>query len=203
MAAKSSSIRIERLTGPELEQRISALADLRIRVFREWPYLYEGDLAHEQDYLATYIDNPDAVLIAAWDGDQAVGASTALPLLGEPDSVIEPFRRLGFAPETIFYFGESVLLPQYRRRGIGVAFFIEREAHARRFERFSHAAFCGVVRAQADPRKPTDYVPLDAFWGRRGYAKALGLECAFSWREIGQKEETAKTMQFWMKDLRA
>ncbi|MBI1777190.1 MAG: hypothetical protein HYR63_17775 [Proteobacteria bacterium] len=40
-----TGITVERVTGTELERRIADLARLRIEVFREWPYLYDGDSA--------------------------------------------------------------------------------------------------------------------------------------------------------------
>jgi len=102
----------------------------------------------------------------------------------------------------IFYFGESVLLPQYRGHGIGVKFFEEREAAARAFG-YPLCCFCGVQRPDDHPMKPADYVPLDAFWGNRGYVQRPDLVASFSWRDIGDAAETAKPMVYWMKDLRA
>lgn len=98
-----------------------------------------------------------------------------------------------------------MLLPAYRGRGLGHAFFDEREAHARRIrpaERaFTHAAFCGVVRPAGHPMRPESYVPLDAFWTKRGYARVEGLLGSYTWLDIGDKDETEKPMQFWMKRL--
>jgi hypothetical protein len=47
-----------------------------------------------------------------------------------------------------------------------------------------------------------DYVPLDAFWNRRGYVHQPQLRTEFSWRDIGEDKESAKPMSFWMKELR-
>ena len=101
----------------------------------------------------------------------------------------------------VFYFGESVLLPDYRGHGIGVGFFREREAHARALGRFDHAAFCGVVRPVDHPRRPNGYVPLDAFWRKRGFAPVEGMVGSISWRDLDEPAETAKPMQFWVKAL--
>jgi len=37
-------MQIRRLTGQELDDAIEEVARLRIRVFAEWPYLYDGDM---------------------------------------------------------------------------------------------------------------------------------------------------------------
>lgn len=193
------AVLVERLQGPRLEAALPALAELRISVFRAWPYLYEGDLEYERDYLQAYLQ-PDAVLIAAYDGGTIVGASTALPLRAEPDYVVAPVAAFGLAPDSVVYLGESVLLPSHRGRGIGVRFFEEREVVARRQGR-AHAVFCAVVRPAAHPARPPDFVPLDAFWHRRGYQRLPGVTTSFAWRDVGTPAETAHPMQFWHKPL--
>ena len=78
-------LRLERLSGDKLNQYIPELAELRIRVFRDFPYLYDGDLTYEEKYLQTYIEAPDSVIVLAFDGDHVVGASTGIPLKYETD----------------------------------------------------------------------------------------------------------------------
>ncbi|MCS6878105.1 MAG: GNAT family N-acetyltransferase [Geminicoccaceae bacterium] len=196
-----SEIRIERLTGEAIRRHLPAIARLRILVFREWPYLYDGDEDYERRYLERYVTEPRAVVVGAFDGDELVGASTALPLSAEPPELTEPVARAGLPVEKTFYFGESVLLRPYRGRGIGVRFFLEREDHARSFGEYEYACFCGVIRDPNDPRKPADYVPLDAFWRKRGYTMLEGAVGTIPWKEIGEAEETPKRLQFWYKKL--
>jgi len=194
-------LRIERLTGAALQARLPALARLRIAVFRDFPYLYDGSEEYEARYLRTYAASPDSVIVAALAGEQVVGAATGVPLEHEPDYVTAPFRARGDDLARIFYFGESVLEKAYRGRGIGVAFFAEREAHVRALGRFRRVVFCGVDRPADHPAKPADYVPLDAFWRRRGYRPLAGVASQFSWRDIGGAAQTAKPMRYWYKDL--
>lgn len=196
-----SGIRLERLTGPALKDRLPDLARLRITVFRDFPYLYAGSLAYEERYLATYARTEGSVIVGAFDGERAVGASTGLPLAREPEGVRGPFARHGFDVERVFYFAESVLLPDYRGRGVGVRFFEEREAHARALGGFEFAAFCGVVRPVDHPRRPPAYVPLDAFWRRRGFAPVPGLVGGIAWQDLDEAGESEKPMQFWIKRL--
>ena len=68
------------LAGDARVQALDSVAALRISVFRDWPYLYDGSLAYERDYLRTYIDSPNAILVGAFDGDRLVGASTGTPM---------------------------------------------------------------------------------------------------------------------------
>lgn len=194
-------VHLERLTGKTLSQRLEDLARLRIEVFRAFPYLYDGDLAYEQRYLETYLRSQDSALIVASADNRIVGAATALPLADETDNVIAPFRRHGFDIARVFYFGESVLLPSFRGRGIGVAFFEEREAWALGLGRFSLACFCAVDRPVDHPRRPKDYVPLDAFWRRRGFRPVPDMTTQFSWKDLDEAGESPKRMVYWMKTL--
>lgn len=194
------SLAVRPLTGAALQAALPDLARLRITVFAAWPYLYAGSEDYEHEYLAEFTASPDAVLVAAYDDERIVGAATASPLIAQDDYIREPFGSAGIEPAGVFYFGESVLLPDYRGQGIGHAFFDHREAAARAWGA-RHASFCAVVRPADHPARPADYVPLDAFWTKRGYAPVPGLVGSFAWQDHGEAEETAKPMQYWTRDL--
>lgn len=194
------TIQVAPLSGAALQAALDDLAALRIAVFAAYPYLYDGSPDYERKYLAEFTASLDAVLVAARDGGRIVGAATASPLAAQDDYIREPFERCGIDSAKVFYFGESVLLPEYRGKGIGHAFFDHREAAARAWGA-SHASFCAVVRPHDHPARPEGYVPLDTFWTRRGYAPVPGLTGTFHWQEHGESEESGKPMQYWMRAL--
>lgn len=194
-------IEVTPLTGPYIRDALPALADLRIRVFREWPYLYDGSPEYEEKYLNKFSQAKDALIVIARDSTHIVGASTASPLVGHADEFAEPFRQRGYEPNDVFYFGESVLLPEYRGQGIGHAFFDHREKHARQMEKFKTAAFCAVTRSDSDPRKPANYFPLDTFWSRRGFQKEEKIAASLGWKEVDSAGSVPHTLQFWIKPL--
>jgi len=197
-----ASPRLETVSGPaQLRPLLPALARLRAAVFRDWPYLYDGDAGSEERYLAAYAESPGAAVVVALDGAEPVGAATCQPMAEAAAPVREAFRGRGLDPARFCYFGESVLLPQYRGHGIGVGFFAAREAQARALG-LDHAAFCAVVRNPNDPRRPKEYLPLDGFWRRRGYTPRPDLSCVFRWREVGDDgRETPHSLAFWLKPL--
>ena len=195
------TITVRSLTGSEFEAALSSLADLRIRIFREWPYLYDGDLEYEERYLARFIEAERAILAVATDGERILGAATAAPLSGEAEEFRKPFEDAGLETGSYFYFAESLLLPEYRGHGIGHRFFDIREEHARSFGQYTHACFCTVVRPHDHPARPHEYRPLDAFWIKRGFRRAAGLVTTYAWTDVGQDRETGKPMQFWTKRL--
>ena len=191
---------IKSFFGNEMFPYLDELAKLRIKIFSDFPYLYDGHLEYEKEYLKVYSNSEMSVLIAAFDQEKMIGAATALPLLDEADYVKEPFLNHQINMKDVYYFGESVLLSESRGLGIGHAFFDGREAAAKKFG-FNKAYFCRVEREDDHPLKPKDYRPLDEFWIKRGYQKVAHLQSQFSWPDRGGKEETFKTMIYWMKSL--
>lgn len=188
------------LTGAALTQALPALARLRIEVFRAFPYLYDGDLGYEQKYLATFAQSRDACIVAAYDGDDIIGCATGSALDTNHEELIAPLSATGLDLATTFYCGESVLLPRYRGRGLGHAFFDHREAHARA-SGYKRACFCAVIRPNDHPRRPENYRPLDEFWAARGYAQLAGAIAHFAWKDLDEVSESPKPMQFWMRAL--
>ena len=194
------NVEVRPLGRDEIASRFDELARLRIVVFRAFPYLYDGDMDYERRYLETYLAAPGAFVCGAFDGDRLVGAATAAPLSEHKAEFAMPFAARGLDVEDFFYFGESVLLPEYRGQGIGVRFFAEREAEARR-QGFARCLFSAVIRPDDHPARPAGHVPLDAFWHKRGYARVEGLTTAYSWKDIGDAVETDKPMEYWMRSL--
>ena len=177
--------RVETARGEAARRHLQDVAALRIAVFRDWPYLYAGDPDYERAYLQAYTASPRSVFVLAFDGDRVVGASTGIPLVDDAEAFQLPFRAQGAAVGEVFYFGESVLLPAYRGRGIGHAFFDARESHARALGGFATTAFAAVDHKADDPRRPCGYRGNEAFWAKRGYARQPGLTMQLGWDEIG------------------
>lgn len=194
------SVKVVPLTGAALEEALDYVARLRIAVFREWPYLYDGDLDYERRYLSAYRESPHAIVVGAFDGGRLVGAATGTPMEDHADEFASAFHGTGLDLGEIFYCAESVLLPEYRGQGIGHAFFDARETHARALGR-RWSAFCRVVRPSDHPMRPKTYRPLDDFWRKRGYVPRPDIRAGFSWKDVGAQTETEKPMEFWLRAL--
>ncbi|MCW1884475.1 GNAT family N-acetyltransferase [Luteolibacter flavescens] len=179
---------VRRLAGAEVLPYLADAARLRISVFREFPYLYDGDEESERGYLRSYAECPQSVFVLAEAGGQIVGVSTGLPMSDADASFREPFEKAGIDPSGWFYFGESVLDPAWRGKGIGHAFFDHREQHAIGLG-FSKFCFCAVVRPEDHPLKPDGYRSNDAFWAKRGYVIRPGLSCSFAWHQVDSAGE--------------
>jgi GNAT superfamily N-acetyltransferase len=192
---------VRRFSGSDLNNYIDNIAQLRIEVFRDFPYLYDGTMDYERNYLQTYIRCPEAVVVVAFADGEVVGASTGIPMQFEEPDFQRPFEQHGYDPQQIFYCAESVLRRDFRGRGLGVSFFEEREAHARSLRNFEYCCFCAVVRPQDHPLRPAGYVPLDRFWHKRGYSKHPELGAYYCWKDIDQPDTTSKRLEFWLKSF--
>lgn len=193
-------IEVRLLSSAEARDRISEVAALRIKIFKDFPYIYDGSLDYEVKYLNRYLEAPGARFIGALEGARLVGVATCLPLAEEPLLMRENFVKNGLQPNEIFYFGESVLEPSFRGQKIGHRFFDLREQAARDYGA-TKTAFCAVQREASHPLKPHDYRPLDAFWKSRGYVRFENLTTHLEWKDIGEESETSKKMVFWVKEL--
>jgi len=186
--------------GDAALRHLADVAALRVAVFRDWPYLYAGDMDYEREYLSAYAASPRSVFVLAFDGDRVVGAATGLPLADDAVAFQQPFRAQGIDVGKVFYFGESVLLSAYRGRGIGHAFFDGREAHARTLGGFAMTAFAAVDRDGDDPRRPAGHRGNEAFWTKRGYARQPGLSMQLEWDEL-DVGECVHALTFWTRRL--
>lgn len=193
-------MRLEKLTGESLADAIEEVAHLRIAIFRDWPYLYDGDLNYERAYLQHYQNSPEALIVGAFVGDWLVGASTAAPLKEHEADFADAFHGSSVNIDRTFYCGESILLPRYRGQGVGHQFFEIREDHARQLG-YSNMCFCSVMRPEDHPMRPQKARAMDAFWEGRGYASIPGVTARFSWKDVDQLSESQKKLQFWMRKL--
>ncbi len=194
-----NGLSFQSFTGKEISEVIEPLAKLRMQVFRDFPYLYEGSLDYETEYLKTYSNAGRAFLFAAFKEGEMIGATTGIPLTDESDEVRLPFENAGFDLSTVFYFGESILQKEFRGLGIGHRFFDEREKYARSFGQYAYTCFCAVDRGAGHPSEPPGYRPNDAFWLKRGYRKEPSLKSYFEWPDTGETKSTAKPMIYWIR----
>lgn len=194
-------IELREVAGPAVGPWLTEVARLRMAVFREFPYLYDGDPGYEREYLETYARSPESLFVLAIDDGRVVGASTAVPLADEVEAFRVPFRDAGIDEREVFYFGESVLLPAYRGRGLGGRFFDAREGRACALGRFRWTAFCAVVRADDDPRRPTGHRGNEALWQRRGYGRRDDMRARLEWKEIGGDHALLHDLAFWLRPL--
>jgi GNAT superfamily N-acetyltransferase len=186
--------------GKEISAVIENLAALRIQVFREFPYLYEGDHDFEYQYLNKYVESKCSFIFTVWDEGKLVGASTCIALCDEAPEVIEPFDKACLNLDSIIYFGESILLKDYRNKGYGKLFMKERFEFAQSFSWCKEVYFCSIDRPENHPLKPNGYKNLHEFWLTQGF-NPTNLSSVFVWKDINESVESEKKMNFWIKSI--
>lgn len=193
---------VKSFSGKEAEAYLAAIADLRMRVFRDYPYLYKGTIENEKDYLSRYFNAPNARIFVLFYGTRITGVATCLPLSEEADNIRKPFEEKGIDVNSYFYFGESLLERIYRGKGFGKLFFQYREEEALKHPQINYTTFCAVNRSKDHPMKPDNYKSLEEFWSKMGYSLQPGLSAVMSWTDVDQEEETEKNLEFWVKKIR-
>jgi steroid delta-isomerase-like uncharacterized protein len=117
--SRRAEITLRAVSGEALEPLIPALAEMRIKVFAAYPYLYAGTAAYEQEYLRGFASAPDAVVVVATDPTgRVVGCATGSSLTGRHAEFSAPLAAAGYDLSSTFYFGESVLDPAWRSRAM-------------------------------------------------------------------------------------
>lgn len=196
-----SDIKIRAFTGSSFKEFIPCIARLRLEIFREYPDLYESSLEEEKRHLREYAEHPESIAVLVFDGTTVVGASTGIPLICERKELHKVFQERNIDLASYFYFDTSLLLKQYRGRGIGHHFFDLRESHAGSFRKYKHACFFATNRPETHPKRPTEYLSLHNFWRKRGYVHHPDMLYHVWWQDVGEEDVTEKPLSCWMKEL--
>lgn len=188
-------------TGEGISPWLDDLAALRIAIFREYPYLYQGELEQERTYLAGYAASAAGFVILVRHQGRTVGAGTGMPLRDESPELLAPFLEVGSDVQDIFYLGELILLPPYRGQGLGRELLAACERQALACGDWRRLALATVIRPPDHPQSPSGYRPLDNFLHRCGYLPQPQFTAWFSWRDVGAADATRKPMRFWLKSI--
>lgn len=202
MQARSSlnNVTFKAYRGAEITKIIEPLGDLRINVFREYPYLYDGNVIDEQKYLNRYINIKDSLILMAFEDNQIIGATTATPLVEELADFRTPYQDAGIDIAKTFYFGEAMLYPAYRGMGIYKTFMRERMQAATQYGA-TICTFLAVKRPDDHPLKPNHYQDLKPIWHHYGFVEHPEIQPSYQWKDIDQSQETKKPFTAWLKIL--
>ena len=191
--------------GNEGAHLIGIVSDMRITYFREFPYMYKGNLEYEKEYISELTSHKKSMIVTASINSKIVGISTALPLTSDADilkEVYNLFEKKSYAPKEIYYYGEVIVLPSYRRKGIANQLYHLHEQQALKWK-YKYACLAVVVRDKDDPRKPNQYLSTDIIWPKLGFKKE-NIYFNYHWPTVlsdGQVKDVQNTMVFWTKKI--
>lgn len=101
-----SALTIRVLSGSQAKQYCKDMTQIRLLVYKEFPYLYQGTFECEAEYLETYFKSPNATVLLVFDHDKVVGFSSSIPLAEEVDDLKEPFIKKGLDLKNYLYINE-------------------------------------------------------------------------------------------------
>jgi hypothetical protein len=191
--------------GEAIRNFIDDLGLLRLQVFREFPYLYEGSLDDERKYIGEYASHKLSALLAVFSDDRLVGFSTGTPLNSGLTIVADAaklFEAKGYKPSDYYYIGESIVLPEYRSLATFQGLSKRMEAYSLQ-NQFSAICFLTVWRPIDHPLKPRNYKDLSQLWTFIDYEK-MGLSVEYQWQTItgeGHSAMLSNKLVFWHKLL--
>lgn len=194
-----SNLTIHTLANHQIAQNIEDIARLRIDIFREYPYLYDGDFKYEANYLSKFAHVSNSVLIVLKDNEHIVGSITGLPLQYEDSDIQAPWIDKGLAIKHVYYFSEILIYPKYRGKGIGQQLFAQAEATVTALNQYHCFSLATIIRPKHHPSSPYNYKNVEDFWTKNGYQKQEHLICHITWKEIGETNESPKPLVFWTK----
>ena len=188
-------------TGAEIGAFIEPLGRYRIEIFREFPYLYDGDMDYERHYLSRYLQSDKSFLLLGQDASGIACACTGIPLEHETDAFKAPFVDHGSSVADKFYLGEIMIRKDLRGQGWGTRVMNLALRTIASAQQYQYVVLCTVIRPQHHPLKPANYTFNDNLWHHAGFSKLAGYQALFPWKDLGDTHETMKPMSFWLKQL--
>ena len=192
--------------GKEIIDYIDLVSQFRIENFKEFPYLYKGNMEYEREYLEGFSSNLESRLILVYENKNVIGISTSLPFLSEYDILEDGpslFKSMGKNPRDFFYFGEVIISSNFREKGICKEIFRIQEKIAKQLN-YKDICFLTVVRDRNDPRMPINYSNPSSIWDSLGYKPIEEKTLNFEWPTIhidGTVKNIENPMKFWLKEL--
>lgn len=201
-----NQLQLHAFKGKDIAPYIERVSEFRVKYFKEFPHLYSGSLDYERKYMEGYSQEPQALLVVLEDeSDNLLAFSTGMPLTSDSDVVKEAcqtFKKAGYNPENIFYFGETIIVPSQRGKGYYSKIVSLREQEARNMS-FNGACFMAVKREKDHPQRPNDYKEIDPIFKRKGYTKTP-IEISFTYPTVlpdGNVREENHPMIYWVKNF--
>lgn len=181
------------------------VARLRLDFFKEFPYLYRGDIESEKKYLEAYLADERSMIVVAKIDNELAGVFTGLPLVSNAE-IVSDVKDLvvknGDNPADYYYYGDILILPKYRQLGLTRKMFAAQDKMAQLWK-YKYVCALTVVRSASHPLAPASYKSYDKIWNHLGLLKT-GMRITHHWPTIqpdGSVIDTNNEMEFLSKSL--
>ena len=186
----------------EIKAVLPEVSNLWLSTFREYPYLYVGNI----EIAYTYFDwiASKGKMAVAYKDQNPVGFITAVPLkefAKRFSQLSELFKQENLDINDYYYIADVITMPEHRGNKISHTFFELIEDHAKCLG-YPKACFMCECH-QYHPLKPKDYRELDTLWLKLGYAKT-NIVASFDWLTVqcdSQIQQQDHRLIYWIKNL--
>ncbi len=189
------------------QEEIAQLAQMRLDYFREYPYLYDGTLEYEKNYLGEYKEKAvDGYLVQAFDekdGEKMlVGILTGCGFCSDIEIIRDGaklFAENNISTQDRYYLGEAIIIPEYQGRKILPHMLWELGKQVIKLNKYSSLCFLTVIREENDSRKPEGYKSTDTLWEKLGCHR-VKITSSFEWPTImddGSVHDVHNDVEFW------
>ncbi len=190
------------LTGDDMQNKLEFLAQQRIKHYHGYPYLYDGNMQEELEYLNFVASSLHSVLCLIYKGDDIVGfamGASFTQFASHFKGSIELFQAANRNPHDYYYIADDIILPGHEGHLLTERMFEKLEQYARNLG----FAYTCIVHEQHDvhPLKPKNYCDID--WRKLGYAKTESA-IHFTWNTLQADGSTCKQehkLPYWIKKL--
>lgn len=192
-----TEIHVRSFSGAGIKPYVHSIVKLRHEVLRDYPYFEELNPHREMDYLRQICSCKEAISVLIFNHTTLVGVAFGYPLSLESPELREPFEKQQRTIDSYYFLGDPTLLKSYRSRGIGHHFFDARESFASQLPQFKHLCFYSPVTTS----HPTDYIPMDDFWRKRGYIQHPEMQASLIRDKVDSSLPAETHLTCWIKDL--
>jgi GNAT superfamily N-acetyltransferase len=198
-------LEVQSYIGADSSEYIELVSELRINTFKEFPYLYSGNLAYEKEYMQGYTADVQAMITLARVDNRLAGIATGIPLVSDSDIVKDAnlaFTQNNLDSSQYYYYGEIIVLPEYQKQYIAKQLLSVQDEIIKAWD-YRYSCLLTVIREDNHPQRPALYLSSDRAWERLGYIK-MNLQSHYHWPTImsdASVRECVHPMQFWKKVL--
>lgn len=167
------SIRIEVYKEQETKPYLRLLSQMRLNEYKEFPYLYVGDM--EEDFANTnYFTFAEGILVIAFQGEMVAGMYSGMPMRTPSSFLRDCSLRLaaqGVDISKCFYASDLIVNPPFKKQGIGVQLL---KRFFQEVKEMGYNTMMGVtaLRPPDHPLRPKNYFDSDLIWEKYGYQKS-------------------------------
>jgi GNAT superfamily N-acetyltransferase len=172
--------------GKDLEPYLNDVIRLRLEVFREYPYLYEGTEEEEYEYISdSYMQFPESLVVLLYEDHRIVGIATGKPLKKVKANIQSPLSQASYPIDDTFYLGELVLEKAYRGKMLGQQLYQSFENYVKKHTNYRLITFSEVERPPSDPLRPAGYISNENFWKAQEFVKHPEIRTLFRGKSSG------------------